>query len=259
MPITSPEQCSNKVLLQRVCQLPAHLEGQPPLVRHWCQACLPPFCAKGIAVEKLREVARGEWCSKVNVFATCERCAKRHDTCLPVEPTFRRCFNILTFYIMRAKRYDATRRPEADDAWAEVHAYAVAVNQGMIHWRSEIKRLQKLDGGELEYARQRSASRENNFARYQQGLGGVGRMMPTNFVAHERMEAHFTRVDNSGNPAPGSATNRERRWYYYGPNTPDHVAPMSRDNSRQFAPGSPVGSDILRALTDDTRMQNSPH
>lgn len=68
----------------------------------------------------------------------------------------------------------------------------------------------------------------------QQGLGGVGRLQPTNFVADAQYEAHFTKFDSAnGQPTPGSASNRERRWYYFGPDVGASSVP--RNTSSQFS------------------------
>jgi hypothetical protein len=92
-----------------------------------------------------------------------------------VEPTFRRCFNVLHFLLLRAQRYDRRADDESDETteedarekWEAVWEYTRSLNQGYIDWKGEQRRLFKEEGGEVEFRRNRASSRELNFQRYQ--------------------------------------------------------------------------------------------
>ncbi|KAF2647071.1 hypothetical protein K491DRAFT_685814 [Lophiostoma macrostomum CBS 122681] len=266
MPLTLATT-SNEPIPDYVWALPAHLEPQPALVHPWCGNCLAGY-ARDWNHAKGREL-----CSRSNPFSVCNNCDKgKKSGCIPVsfphpcrcltvltksmcqpEPQFRRAFNVLSWVIGYSERKDKEGANDEDSAkhWNVVAVYAGLLQKAITSYTSYMKREIKdsgLEAGEYTLARQRS--RDHNFLRYQNGMGSVGKCLPTNVVVDVKVE--------SGLMQDGSCKNCEKRWYYLGTDIPSDRAVMSpMANRRQPAVGRASPLSPSRGLGSNSRRSSS--
>ena len=156
-----------------------------------------------------------------------------------VDPPFRRAVNMLMFLVDHATRksinafkdggyndgeemdmYD--NHEDLQRYWTRAYDYAKELRTAFTEHTAQIKReIAKSKMTEVEWAKAREASRNFNLQRFTAGLGSQGLNALSCVVVNANLERSSFSKD-------GSATGREKRWYYYGREVPgDHevVAP----------------------------------
>jgi hypothetical protein len=150
---------------------------------------------------------------------------------LQVDPPFRRAVNLLMYLVdyatrksinaMRDGSYSEGQEQEMFDAdenireyWKRAFDYAKELRTAFSEHAAQVKReITRSKMSDVEWAKARQVSRTFNLERYTAGLGSQGLNAPSNVVVDAGLErASFSK--------DGTASGREKRWYYYGREVP---------------------------------------
>ncbi|KAF1828021.1 hypothetical protein BDW02DRAFT_603878 [Decorospora gaudefroyi] len=233
-----PSYVSNAPIPDHVYAFAPHNEPQPPLARWLCQGCIKSLTTPSKGEIMSNRTVLGvavaftspEFCSRKNNFGVCSSCREaKTGGCATVSPEFRRAVNILVWLATYAhgKTLQAMSDPAAPGSleellssevgqpvfghWDNVFNYAKLLREAFVDYPKSVARGR--GGQSVEaYQQQRVASKEHNLKRYKLGLGSQGLNLPANVSVNTALERNFEKG--------GSARNREKRFYFYGPDIP---------------------------------------
>jgi hypothetical protein len=164
--------------------MPATVAPRPPRRILYCLNCVKKLSTH---VKESNQVEATTFCVRDNAGTKCENCRKDkgNHNCDDIPAEFNRAINILVHLQQQAAASSGANRDRREE---RVVNYATKLVNAMQGFEKLVAAGVKKD---KDFVASRRRSYEENMKRYDQGLGSVGALTPTNQEVDETLEQTF--------------------------------------------------------------------